>query len=249
VAKWMSRVLGRRSRPEEDPEEEAVAPSATGTMALQSHWDSQTEAQERQLLRGLLEQYAPGENERIDQDLSSLINLTKEVRAINNQAALLHGERIKKAQVILKNYKEGAFTAWLKSTYGNRQTPYNLLQYYEFVMSMPRELRSQVEQMPRQAVYTLASRSGEMEKKLDIVQKFSGQTKNELLTEIRDAFPLPEGDRRRQDIASGSTQMLKKVHHLLHRGQTDMTESQRESIYQWLEQIRTLLDDSPLAEM
>lgn len=248
MANWMSRVLGKRQQQEEKPLEQAMLTPADGAIAQRSRWNSQTEAQERQLLRGLLEQYAPGENEQIDQDLSSLVNLTKEVRAINNQAALLHGERIKKAQAILKNYKEGAFTAWLKSTYGNRQTPYNLLQYYEFVMSMPRELRGQVEQMPRQAVYTLASRSGEMEKKLEIVEKFSGQTKNELLSEIRDAFPLPEGDGRRQDIASGSAQMLKKVHHLLNRSQTDMTESQRESIYEWLEQIRTLLDQAPATE-
>lgn len=244
----MSRVLGKRQQQEDKAEEQIEQASTAGVVAAQLQGDSQSEAQDRQLLRGLLEQYAPDEHERIDQDLSSLVNLTKEVRAINNQAALLHGERIKKAQAILKNYKEGAFTAWLKSTYGNRQTPYNLLQYYDFVMSMPKELRGQVEQMPRQAVYTLASRSGEMDRKLEIVEKFAGQTKNELLSEIRDAFPLPEGDRRRQDIATGSTQMLKKVHHLLERNRAEINESQRESIATWIEQIRALIDQSPVTE-
>lgn len=244
----MSRVLGKRQQPEEKKPDSSILASASAALTHRPPVDSQTEAQERQLLRGLLEQYAPDEHEQIDQDLSSLINLTKEVRAINNQAALLHGERIKKAQTILKNYKEGAFTAWLKSTYGNRQTPYNLLQYYDFVMSMPKELRGQVEQMPRQAVYTLASRSGEMERKLEIVEKFTGQTKNELLSEIRDAFPLPEGDRRRQDIALGSVQMLKKVHTLLKRRQDQFAAEQKESIYHLLEEIRTLLNEQVESE-
>ncbi len=45
--------------------------------------------------------------------LSSFDSITSEVKAINNQAIILHGERIKKAQEILKNYRDGAFTAWL----------------------------------------------------------------------------------------------------------------------------------------
>ena len=100
-----------------------------------------------------------------------MISLTCEVKAINNQAAILHGERIKKAHQILTPYKDGAFTAWLISTYGNRQTPYNLMQYYEFCEAMPKNLREQIEWMPRQAVYVLATRTGEWKIKQEIVEK------------------------------------------------------------------------------
>lgn len=76
-------------------------------------------------------QFSSGEG-NLTLDLAELSLITSEVKAINNQAAILHGERIKKAQTLLKSYQEGAFSAWLNATYGNRQTPYNLMQYYEF---------------------------------------------------------------------------------------------------------------------
>ena len=72
-------------------------------------------------LEAILKDHRENEKE-ISKDLESLIAITSEVKAIHNQAALLHGERIKKVQAILKNYKEGAFSAWLLSAYGNRQT-------------------------------------------------------------------------------------------------------------------------------
>src|ERR1700677_3684402 len=70
-------------------------------------------------------------NDQEKEDLEALTAITSEVKAITNQAVILHGERIKRAQEILKKYRDGAFTAWLFATYGNRQTPYNFLQYYE----------------------------------------------------------------------------------------------------------------------
>ena len=104
-------------------------------------------------------------SKKLSNDLNHLISLTSEVKAINNQAALLHGERIKKAHQILTRYRDGAFTAWLMAAYGNRQTPYNLMQYYEFCEAMPKQLASKIELMPRQAIYVFASREGEPRKK------------------------------------------------------------------------------------
>ena len=77
-------------------------------------------------LQKILVQYGP-EGVDTQKDFQQLAVLTSEVKAITSQAAILHGERIKKAQSLLKNYQEGAFTAWLMATYGNRQTPYNFL--------------------------------------------------------------------------------------------------------------------------
>lgn len=132
----------------------------------------------------------------LKEDLKYLISLTSEVKAINNQAAILHGERIKKAQLILTKYKDGAFTNWMLATYGNRQTPYNLLQYYEFCQALPTNLREKVEEMPRQAIYTLASRNIPIEKKRLFVEDYQGENKIELLNKIREHFPLAKTDQR-----------------------------------------------------
>ncbi|MCI0619341.1 pGP6-D family virulence protein, partial [bacterium] len=77
----------------------------------------------------ILRSYRYSEIDDFETDLKALMAITSEVKAITNQAVILHGERIKRAQDILKKYREGAFTAWLFATYGNRQTPYNFLQY------------------------------------------------------------------------------------------------------------------------
>lgn len=143
---------------------------------------------ERGYLEALLTEYNPGK-QNINHDLNNLISITSEVKAINNQAAILHGERIKKAQKILTKYEEGAFSAWLVAAYGNRQTPYNFMQYYDFYTSMPNRLHPQIETMPRQAIYTLSSRSGDLNKKKAIVEKYNGETKSELLSLIRESFP------------------------------------------------------------
>ncbi|MEI8301336.1 MAG: CT583 family protein, partial [Chlamydiota bacterium] len=81
------------------------------------------------------------EPRQLTQDLEELCKITSEVKAINNQAVLLHGERIKKAQQILKHYKIGAFSSWLIAVYGNRSTPYNFLQYYEFYISLSKAIQ------------------------------------------------------------------------------------------------------------
>src|SRR5688500_18052924 len=98
---------------------------------------SELNMQEKQALEMALRPYAPSEETIVD-DLPLLFTLASEVRAIHNQAALLHGERIKRVQQILTNYRDGAFSAWLIAVYGNRQTPYNFLQYYEFCEAMPK---------------------------------------------------------------------------------------------------------------
>ncbi|MFN3330212.1 MAG: CT583 family protein, partial [Pyrinomonadaceae bacterium] len=131
--------------------------------------------QEQISLEELLKSYQGEIEVSIEQDLLALSNLTSEIKAISNQAAILHGERIKKAQEIFKNYRDGAFSAWLLSTYGNRQTPYNFLQYYEFYLSLPSNLLPKLDEMPRQAIYTLASRDAPLEKKKELLENYRGE--------------------------------------------------------------------------
>lgn len=165
---------------------------------------------EHESLETLLQDYMVGDQD-VKQDLQHLVSITQEVKAINNQAAILHGERIKRAQEILKKYQEGAFTAWLIAAYGNRQTPYNFLQYYELYKALPQLLHPKLDAMPRQAVYTLASRNGLLEEKERIIKNYSGEPKEELISLIRQTFPLADDDKRAQDLASSAVASLKKL--------------------------------------
>jgi hypothetical protein len=162
-------------------------------------------------LEELLKKFAHSQDEAIDKDFEELSLITSEVRAINNQAAILHGERIQRAQRILKRYRDGAFSAWLVSTYGNRQTPYNFLLYFEFLTKLPLELKPKAEWMPRQAVYTLASRTGSFEEKKAVVESYNGETKQQLLNLIRESFPLDSKDKRKTKVGQKIVQELESL--------------------------------------
>ncbi len=192
---------------------------------------------ERNYLKEILDEYATGE-EDLEGDLKQLSSITSEVRAITNQAAILHGERIKRAQGILKKYRDGAFTAWLLSTYGNRQTPYNFLQYFEFHQALPKELRPQLERMPRQAIYTLASRNGSFDDKTKLVETYEGESKDELLTRIREIFPLEETDGRRRSSGDALISSLSKLHRQLSKGRLPLNNDQREAVRKLLELLQ-----------
>ncbi len=169
---------------------------------------------EKEKVKSILLSYKELEDQEIENDFSALIDVTSELKAINNQAAILHGERIKKAQEILKKYRDGAFTAWLIATYGNRQTPYNFLQFYELYRSLPHMLLPKLEEMPRQALYALASRSGPLEKKEEIIKNYRGEPKQELLSQIRLAFPLAKEDKRAHNLADVVLTHLKRLNKL-----------------------------------
>lgn len=199
---------------------------------------------EKKELESLLLKYASEDDDDISSDLNSLLSITSEVKAIQNQAAILHGERIKKAQEILKKYKEGAFTAWMLSTYGNRQTPYNFLQYYEFFKAMPKVLHPQIELMPRQAIYTLASREVPLEEKEKIIRSYKGESKEELLFLIRNKFPLEEGDKRGENKAQFALQTLERLVTTFERHKVHLEPSQKQKLSSLLKRLITLIDNN-----
>lgn len=217
--------------------------SASGNLTSFAGIFSITELNEREKesLRSLLQEYNETGDGDIEKDFESLIAITSEVKAINNQAAILHGERIKKAHGILTKYKDGAFTAWLIAAYGNRQTPYNLMQYYEFYMAMPSPLKTKVEEMPKQAIYTLAARDAPIEKKKKIVENFSGETKAELLLQIREEFPLHEEDRRRHNHGDAAIIFLRKSLNSLKTPKIKLKADQKELLEEMVEEIREVL--------
>ena len=196
---------------------------------------------EKEELSSLLSQYK-NDAQEIGDDLFQLSALTAEVKAINNQAVILHGERIKKAQEILKSYRDGAFSAWLIATYGNRQTPYNFLQYYELYVALPEALHTKLDEMPRQAVYSLASRKADPAQKQLIVQNYRGEPKQELLKLIRETFPLADNDRRAQDLASGAIHQLQRLQAQLSTSAFSPTQKQKAQLFEILQKLHLLID-------
>lgn len=204
---------------------------------------------EKANIESILKEYAL-DHADLSADLSTMISITSEVKAINNQAALLHGERIKKAHQVLTRYRNGAFTAWLLAAYGNRQTPYNLMQYYLFCEALPKALRPQIEAMPRQAVYTLASRDGALEKKRGIIENYKGETKTELLSQIRKAFPLETKDRRMRDFGDIATRALKRLREDIRQSKPlTLTKTQKKGIFAILAEIQELIDMAKIYEV
>lgn len=191
-------------------------------------------------LENILHRFAT-DNVDIQQDLQLLTTITSEVKAITNQAAILHGERIKRAHDILVAYRDGAFTAWLIAIYGNRQTPYNLWHYYEFHQATPKELRGVLEKMPRQAIYTLASREGSFEKKQGIVKRYAGESKRVLLDQIRNAFPLNSDDQRAESPADVALRGLERVHRDLSAAKRRLSAAQKRRLVDAVDAIRELL--------
>jgi hypothetical protein len=240
-------LLNLRLKPKENQSQKMTALAERSTSGELSGFSgifrvNKLNEHEVQSLENLLKDFRENNDYDVKDDLKVLTTITSEVKAITNQAVILHGERIKKAQDILKKYRDGAFTAWLVATYGNRQTPYNFLQYFEFYQSMPQELQTKMDDMPRQAIYTLASRTGPLESKQEIVRNYQGQPKQELLTIIRSIFPLAEGDRRAPNIAAQSLQALMRCKILMKRNPFEPTPKQKTEILTLLKELERFVE-------
>lgn len=177
----------------------------------------------------------PVASDAIDSDAHALSQIVQEVKAISAQAILLHGERIKKAQSIMKKYQEGTFTQWLLRAYGNRQTPYNLLQYYEFFQAVPKEHRDLIERAPKQAIYCLASRQGKIEEKIKILQEIQNYSKREFLDVVRELFPLAQEDKRKG--VNPVIRLLKEVDIRIKKG---LLQLKKEDLYKALQIIQNI---------
>ncbi len=229
----MNALLNQRLQKKENANQSKMkvmaSQSANGQLTTFSGLFSPTEVseRERQLLKELIEHYANDDQQSTEHDLSQLLAITAEVKAIHHQAVLLHGERIKKARELLKNYREGAFSSWLVATYGNRQTPYNFLQYFEFYEVLAPSLQKRVLEMPRQAVYTLAARQGSQKDKEQVLIDYKGENKIELLLLIRERFPLDEQDKRRQSVAESFLRSIERAIRELNRRSQSLSAKER----------------------
>ena len=198
---------------------------------------SELDVKEKNALTELLKNYSLNET-CFKNDLEALSGLTSEIKAIRNQAALLHGERIQRAQTLLKDYKEGAFTAFLLAVYGNRQTPYNFLQYFLLYSSLPKKLHAQAESMPRQAIYTLATRKGSLETKKEVIETYQGETKKELLKKIRSLFPLKEEDKRVPDSFKRVINSLKALQQEVKELSLNWPNAEKSALHSFLDNFK-----------
>lgn len=185
---------------------------------------------EKSRIEDILEKHNPDDGHDIESDLQALFSITSEIKAITNQAAILHGERIMRAQKLLKSYKEGAFSAWLVATYGNRQTPYNFLMYYELMELLPVDLKTKAESLPRQVMYTLASRQAPLEKKQSIISEYNGETKQVMLERIRLHFPLPSKDKRTVRSAQTVLTNLERLIGFYKRHEDEIDDEERQEV-------------------
>jgi hypothetical protein len=200
-----------------------------------------TEQEKRNIQKILVDDYQPGRisESQVAEHVEQLTNITKQIKSISSQSVLLHGERIKQAQELLSDYKDGAFTKWLMSTYGNRQTPYSMLRYYEFYTSAPIESRALIEAAPKKAVYLLASRDGDEGKKLKLIREHGTSSQSDLLLLIQETFPTMETDKRKPMNASTIEAMGKLCLKLESRSK-QLTENDRIEIEDIIRRLQKL---------
>jgi hypothetical protein len=200
-----------------------------------------TEKEIQDIQKIIVDDYLAGtiSETQVNQHVEQLTNITKQIKSISAQSVLLHGERIKQAQDLLANYKEGAFTKWLMCTYGNRQTPYSMLRFYEFYQSAPKETRPIIESAPKKCVYMLASRDGDEAKKLDLLKEHGSSSQSDLLLLIQSTFPLEETDKRKP-LNLSTIESMKKLCLKLESRSKYLTENDRISIKNLIERLQNL---------
>lgn len=157
---------------------------------------------ENLLLNNVLDENISGG--QLEKDIIDLTRLTVEVKAIGKQSIVLLGERVYQVGELLKQYRNGAFTQWIESTFGSRKTGYNMLSYYNLYKSLPDEsLREKLKDMPQKTAYILASRKGgDIEVKSEIIRECGGLTHADLVEIIKEKIPAEEKEKRATNVSN-----------------------------------------------
>lgn len=189
----------------------------------------------------LVDDYMPGNlsEQSVSKDLDDLTNITKQIKSISAQSVLLHGERIKQAQQILSKYRDGAFTKWLETTYGNRQTPYSMLRYYEFYQEASYEEQKLIEEVPKKCVYLLASKDGDQAKKMELIKQYGKTPQSDFILIIQETFPMQEKDKRKPVTKTTVESMCKLCKKLESRSKY-ITDDDRADIQKLIDRLQKL---------
>lgn len=179
------------------------------------------------------------DNAKLSQDFQNIKQLTSEIKGIQKQNLVLIGERIDRARSILKSYKDGTFTKWLQHVFSSKQTGYNILAYYLFLMTLPEDLQETFKRLPQKAAYVLASRDGDLQTKIEILQDPAMDAEN-ILPAIREKLPLAENDRRKTKGASLLlAENLLKTMEKLNASKSMLNEEIKEKLLS----VRSLIDE------
>jgi hypothetical protein len=100
-----------------------------------------------------------------------------------------------------------------------------------------------IDLMPKQVIYTLATRSAEIKEKESFILSYKGETKSELLARLRDLFPLEESDLRKQKVPEQLLQSLEKALKLSERKAFRPTKKEKESLLLLLAQIKERVEN------
>ncbi len=151
------------------------------------------------------------------QTLEKLKTITSEIKAISRQGAFLIGERVVQAREMLKNYRNGTFLLWLESTFGSVRSGYNMLTYYELFRALPdEELRAKYKSMSQKAAYSLANRRGDIQRKIEIIDKYFNLKSKELMSIVQKEFSNRD-QRSKKAIDSLLNRLLESVDQLAKR--------------------------------
>lgn len=200
------------------------------------------ELEARRIEKLLVDNFQPGKisEEQTALDTEQLKSITADIKAIGRQGIVLIGERVHKAKELLKPYKDGTFTKWLESTFGTRKTGYNMLAYYDLYKSLPHdELRERFKKIPQRVAYILASRDGDIEKKVEIIRDSNGRSQEDLVLLIQETFPVASGDKRvGKDANSKLIVEIREVMTKLRKRKGSLTEWNKKE----LSELRSILD-------
>ena len=137
------------------------------------------------------------EEKQVIRDIQKIKNITAEIRSISKQGVVLMGERVQRAQMILKSYKDGTFSQWLETTFGSKKTGYNVLAYFELYEKLSNDdIREMLKKIPLRAAYVIASRSGNTQVKEEIIRENYHLGHDEFVTIIQEKLPIATADRR-----------------------------------------------------
>ena len=118
------------------------------------------------------------------------------------------------------------------------------MQYYELYNALPKKLQGVVDEMPRQAIYSLSSRSIPYEKKEAFVEQYQGESKTELLEKLRNSYPLAKKDKRNPNKTKGVLGSLKSALHGMKDDRFIPTKEEKDLLHNLLKQLEQLLSIS-----
>jgi hypothetical protein len=242
--KDMARNFMKRATQEQSFKEsfEVISPAKSQTIGI-AITVNLTSQEENQIQKILVDDYRPGtiSEESVQEHIQKLTDLTRQIKSISAQSVLLHGERIKQAQEILKDYREGAFTKWLMATYGNRQTPYSMLRYYELYQEAPISHKALIESAPKKAIYLLASRDGDFNKKLELIKQHGSSPQSNLVQLIQETFPVPESDQRKP-LNAATIDSISKACEKLEKRKQYLTQKDMQELSNIIQKLQELCD-------